>query len=473
MRTIIAAVVILFGFATDSSALDSACTTTANLSIADCPEGSVDWYTSYENIVDGLDRLAKTTPGSFTVVGVGTFTATGNATYSVGTASGVSIGGGGLRFPDGTMMFSAETGSGTHTDGANARFKNVIVETLQSTGTAPSLTATGATFGTGAAKSTFTSTGGLTMAIPSTLAIDTATVNGNVTINGDGSGVYGALTINATVGQPGIRLNSIGGTIPRAYHLLTKGAPWGAASGKFAILDDTAGAYRFHLNENGQISIGNDDTPDAKLEIIPLAVDQYALMVSSQDEVTPLMAVNKAGNLGIGTASPAGKLDVVGDAYFGAAATRSTMTTTGGALFSGNLGLSSADLTPDFPIDMGAGVTSKRLALFSNGSGAAFYGFGINTGIGAIDIWRGDVAVATFGNGAVGINTAAGVAPVAALEVVGGIAHHPRTIAQLLAITPAQGGVSYFCSNCSPAKMVVSTGTSAGNFADIMGGAFQ
>lgn len=59
------------------------------------------------------------------------------------------------------------------------------------------------------------------------------------------------------------------------------------------------------------------------------------------------------------------------------------------------------------------------------------------------------------------------------LEVAGGIGHYSRSMAELMAITPSQVGVTYFCNNCTPAKMVVSTGTSAGNFADIMGGTFQ
>ena len=52
-----------------------------------------------------------------------------------------------------------------------------------------------------------------------------------------------------------------------------------------------------------------------------------------------------------------------------------------------------------------------------------------------------------------------------------------QTIAQLRLIVPAAGD-SYFCSNCTGAvgatgKIVVATGTSAGNFADAAGGAFK
>lgn len=47
-----------------------------------------------------------------------------------------------------------------------------------------------------------------------------------------------------------------------------------------------------------------------------------------------------------------------------------------------------------------------------------------------------------------------------------------KTTTQLLLIAPAVGDV-YYCSNCSPAKIVVATGTAAGNFADAVGGTFK
>lgn len=48
-----------------------------------------------------------------------------------------------------------------------------------------------------------------------------------------------------------------------------------------------------------------------------------------------------------------------------------------------------------------------------------------------------------------------------------------RTIAQLQAVAPGAAGEQYYCSDCSPSKIVVSTGTSAGNFADAIGGEFR
>jgi len=68
-------------------------------------------------------------------------------------------------------------------------------------------------------------------------------------------------------------------------------------------------------------------------------------------------------------------------------------------------------------------------------------------------------------------NIGIGTSPSETLEVAGGIAHFTRTIAQLAAIAPSQEGVTYYCSDCTLAggRIVFSTGTSAGNFADADG----
>lgn len=58
------------------------------------------------------------------------------------------------------------------------------------------------------------------------------------------------------------------------------------------------------------------------------------------------------------------------------------------------------------------------------------------------------------------------------LNAAGTVTLPNKTIAQLLAITPVKGD-PYFCTDCSPAKIVVATGTAAGNFADAVGGAFK
>ena len=67
----------------------------------------------------------------------------------------------------------------------------------------------------------------------------------------------------------------------------------------------------------------------------------------------------------------------------------------------------------------------------------------------------------------------------AAVTITGGsvggtavLASYSRTISQLRGIAPTVGDV-YFCNDCNQPKIVVATGTSAGNFADALGGQFQ
>lgn len=59
------------------------------------------------------------------------------------------------------------------------------------------------------------------------------------------------------------------------------------------------------------------------------------------------------------------------------------------------------------------------------------------------------------------------------LYSVGGLGNTQATVAQLLSTATARTGTSFYCSNCTPPKIVVSTGTGLGNFADAVGGAFK
>lgn len=88
----------------------------------------------------------------------------------------------------------------------------------------------------------------------------------------------------------------------------------------------------------------------------------------------------------------------------------------------------------------------------------------------------GTLTVAKGGTG----QTTAG----AALTALGGLAKagdtmtgqlglYSRSMAQLLLIVPTAEGQLYYCNTCSPNKVVVSTGTAAGNFAAVDGGVFQ
>lgn len=48
-----------------------------------------------------------------------------------------------------------------------------------------------------------------------------------------------------------------------------------------------------------------------------------------------------------------------------------------------------------------------------------------------------------------------------------------KTLAQLILITPAAKGETYMCTDCSPAKIVIATGTAVSNFADAVGSTFK
>jgi len=89
---------------------------------------------------------------------------------------------------------------------------------------------------------------------------------------------------------------------------------------------------------------------------------------------------------------------------------------------------------------------------------------------------QGNTGTALFvvkgNNGNTGIGSGASAAGSQLTIVGGGVNFYSRSIAQLLAISPVLGD-TYFCNTCSPLKIVIGTGTSAGNFADPAGGTFK
>ncbi len=87
----------------------------------------------------------------------------------------------------------------------------------------------------------------------------------------------------------------------------------------------------------------------------------------------------------------------------------------------------------------------------------------LNTGNGAYELFKMDQNV----------DTTASPSFVAATISGGALFLWPRTKAQLNAITPSVLGQTYMCSDCVPAKIVVSTGTGIANFAAAGGGTFE
>lgn len=68
---------------------------------------------------------------------------------------------------------------------------------------------------------------------------------------------------------------------------------------------------------------------------------------------------------------------------------------------------------------------------------------------------------------------AASTLTLAALVVNGQIDTLSRTVAQAQVLAPIAAGAVIYCSNCSPAKILVGTGTAAGEWADAVGGDFE
>lgn len=59
------------------------------------------------------------------------------------------------------------------------------------------------------------------------------------------------------------------------------------------------------------------------------------------------------------------------------------------------------------------------------------------------------------------------------ISTQGAVGFMSQTMAQLRLIATPSAGFQMYCSDCSPKKMVISTGTSAGNWADTTGGTFK
>ncbi len=57
--------------------------------------------------------------------------------------------------------------------------------------------------------------------------------------------------------------------------------------------------------------------------------------------------------------------------------------------------------------------------------------------------------------------------------LTGTLTYKSLTKLQLTNTTPGSVGMSFYCSDCTPKKVVVSTGTSIKNFADMAGGEFK
>ncbi len=126
----------------------------------------------------------------------------------------------------------------------------------------------------------------------------------------------------------------------------------------------------------------------------------------------------------------------------------------------------------------GTGATTAGAALTSLGAAARGANSDITSLTGlttALSVPQGGTGATTAGAALTSLGAAARGAnsDISSITgLAGAMRLYSRNMAQLLGITPAVGDV-YYCSDCSPAKVVVATGTSSGNFADATGGTFK
>ena len=161
----------------------------------------------------------------------------------------------------------------------------------------------------------------------------------------------------------------------------------------------------------------------------------------------------------------------------------STLTVKGSAF---SVGASAFFVTPGGTVGMNTATPNTAYVFHDNGSalvsGQAIFGSSVTIqgtafSVGATEMGvtsGGTVFVNTaFPNGSYTFHNAGAQLNAGQLDVTGGVGLYSRTVAQLLGIAPSAVGVSFYCNNCSPVKIVVSTGTSAGNFSDAVGGTFK
>lgn len=298
---------------------------------------------------------------------------------------------------------------------------------------------------------------------------------------GDGGGGAGGVAAAGTNGTNNKGGGGGGGGYSNAGPINYAGGAGGSGIVivRFATAYDTLTVNdKFRVHNNGKLSIGTT-TANNSLTVANSGVNGVAIDLRSDD-------TNLNGN-----AFSAARLlaDFSSTSYTDSrlylqTATGDNAWKTGLTVKDGNVGIGTT--TPSYPLTLGVagnvfGVENTA-SFWAKNSGAVsemwmrprgndnvMY---TNFGSAGWNVRNNSSASVMFmkDSGNVGINV---TDPSETLEVAGGIASYSRTMAQLLAIPPSQVGVQYFCNNCTPAKMVVSTGTAAGNFADIMGGTFQ
>jgi len=191
---------------------------------------------------------------------------------------------------------------------------------------------------------------------------------------------------------------------------------------------------------------------------------QYFITTPNVEVTTPQYLVGEWGsdnhlryvlpsNVTVGNATNAGNATTVTNGVYttGAYANPGWITSLAAAKVSGNISGNAANVTGTVLVaNGGTGGTDQTTARSGLGLGS----------------------IATQGANAVAI-TGGTITGITSLTSAGVLRLYSRTKAELNALTPGAVGEIYYCSNCSPVNVMVSTGTAQANFGAITGGAFQ
>jgi len=230
------------------------------------------------------------------------------------------------------------------------------------------------------------------------------------------------------------------------------------------------------LNSGNTLNIGGGTSAGLAAQTINL----YTSASSTTHTGTLAASIISNGNVGIGNTAPTAKLEVTGTVS--ALNLHSTGTVTAQSLtatdadqgqmmlcISGHTSAGACDATYTAQVRTVAVGTQNQGTLIRHAETAAGRAvLDVENGAGRMLRVDGDSNI-YLGYG-VGRST---YSPTGGLALSGPLGASSKSVAQLGAITPTAAGEVYYCNNCAPPKLVVSTGTSVANFADIMGGVFQ
>ncbi|MDE2490834.1 MAG: hypothetical protein KGM24_08295 [Elusimicrobia bacterium] len=304
-----------------------------------------------------------------------------------------------------------------------------------------------AQFGSMPTKSTFTATGSLQ--VPGSVEIGglTGTTNALDVKGGAAVGTYagtdaagsGNLIVSGDVG-----IGTATPSVPLAVY----------TGGGFA-------ADLVHVNSGAQyLALGSNDLSNFS------TLRSYNSSLGSE----PLILNDIGGGVGVGTTGPGATLDVNGDAQFGSGSAKSTFTATGSLQVPGSIEAGGATGTTNALDVKGGAAIGTYAGANAAGSGNLIVSGGVGIGTNS----PGADALDVVGSAKLGAaGTQISVGTTGSVTLADFLQLKSDTLATLQALAPSAVGQVYYCSNCVPPKVVVATGTAAGNFADAVGGTFQ